>query len=76
MIYEQLDRVERQIVAHKENEHRWVYIESIEDFKLSLGQLRDSFLKREEKEGFGSWNWADAHTKKELSLLKEPESNK
>lgn len=67
-LYANLERIEYQIERHLENEVRWVYIDSIEEFKTRLDKRKEQFLLTERRQSWRSWNYADAQAIRELKL--------
>ncbi len=73
-LYANLDRIEAQINAHNGNEERWIYYSDIADFQKRLDELSESFLSKQGREGYASWNYADLQAQKQLkALINNPE---
>lgn len=62
IFYENLDKVERQMVGQKSLPEPWAYRTEIGDFKKHLETKSNYFLMDEESDGWQSWNLADAKT--------------
>lgn len=60
LIIAKLDRVEKQIEAHVQNEEAWIRHHNLTDFQISLEERRKDFLDREAKQSWLSWNYSDA----------------
>lgn len=69
LVYANLDRIEQQIKSHQSNSRRWITYSNLEDFKRSLDYRKDRYLVEEAKQGFWSWNLADARAVKDLKAL-------
>lgn len=64
VLYDNLNLVEKQMEAHKNNKVKWAKNLDFNDFKERLDERRGKFQRRQERYSFGSWNFPDANSKK------------
>lgn len=72
LLYANMDKIEKQMVAHKLNRVRWVENLNHITFEKALDNRKAKYLKNYQQYGWQSWNMADANTYKALQEIKEP----
>lgn len=69
-IFENLDKVEKQIRYHNHNEVRWIKYRDISNFKEVLILRSEAYLnKRSQLSSFDSWSYADQKAVRQLSKI-------
>jgi hypothetical protein len=69
-IFANLDKVEKQIRYHNNNEVRWIRFTDIEDFKSDLINRSERYVaERNELSAFDSWSYADQRAVAELEKI-------
>lgn len=71
-LYQNLDVIERQIVAHSANESRWVHYTSLDEFTRELERRAERFIEAEEDNSVFSWSWARHRAYKRLTGSPKP----
>ncbi len=66
LLYENLDKIETQILNHQSNKVRWIGYQNIEEFKHDLDNRARVYLIGRRNLGFPSWTLADQKTVKKL----------
>lgn len=59
LLYENLDKINEQIVNHQNNNERWIGYRNLNYFKEVLDRKAQHYLHRKEKTTIASWSWAD-----------------
>lgn len=69
VIYNNLDKVDQQMKAHRNNSQIWVENLNFEAFKQQLDRSKSRFLNKQSRYSYWSWNLQDAKTKAYLKNM-------
>jgi hypothetical protein len=72
ILFDEIEKVQKQINKHAHNEVRWISYENIEDFKDQLERQSKAYLRREAEQQWPAFNWADNKTSQALALRYGP----
>lgn len=73
ILYDNLEKIETQILNHQNNQVRWIGYQNLEEFKRDLDEQTLVYLKERRLLGFPSWTWADQQNLKKLKSQLEVE---
>lgn len=66
LLFDNLEKIERQILAHNENSDRWIRYKDPERFKEDLYYRAKKYLEKREQLKLYSWTFADWKAEREL----------
>lgn len=75
LIYQNLDLIEDQMMAHKFNRQVWVNILDIDLFEEKLKKRAALYYKRQKGKSWASWNLRDQYFKDNIELIKSKSSS-